>query len=407
MTDCRNATLALLDGLDPASFCQQAHPDFSPVGWHLGHIGYTEALWLLERCAGQPPLFPEYQRLFAADGLPKAERTALPTLELTCELLATIRRQVLAYLQQCPLEEQEWLWRWLIQHESQHSETITWVLQLQEQAIGRGQWLPPRTAATGPPTPTRLPVAAEMVLIPAGEFLQGHAAIDALDNEQPRHQVLLERYWIDRTPVTRGQYRQFMAAGGYRQSQWWSAAGWRWLQEHPVSQPLYWHSTVADDHPVCGVSAYEAEAYARFVGKRLPTEAEWEKAASWDPSTQQQRRYPWGNQAPTGQRCNHAHQVGQSTPVDQYPLGQSAYGCYDLLGNVWEWTATWFEGYAGFVSYPYAGYSQVYFDRQHRVLKGGSWATRAAVLRCGFRNWYTPGTREIFAGFRCARDDND
>jgi formylglycine-generating enzyme required for sulfatase activity len=152
------------------------------------------------------------------------------------------------------------------------------------------------------------------------------------------------------------------------------------------------------------VSCYEAEAYARFVGKRLPTEAEWEKAASWHPQTQQRQTYPWGEAFPSAEQCNHDHLQGQTTAIDAYPSGQSAYGCYDMLGNVWEWTASWFDGYDGFEFYPYRGYSQVYFDGQHRVLRGGSWVTRPWGLRSAFRNWYAPGTRQILAGFRCAQD---
>ena len=242
-----------------------------------------------------------------------------------------------------------------------------------------------------------------MIEIPAGYFEQGNNAIDALDNERPVHQVYLDTYSIDRYPVTCGQYRVFMEAGGYHNPRWWSEDGWKWLQSQTVEQPLYWSNDPQwDNHPVCGVSWYEAEAYANFVGKRLPTEAEWEKAASWNPISGR-RTYPWGDVMPSDRRCNHNNAVGQTTPVNAYPDGQSAYGCCDLLGNVWEWTASVFDGYEGFISYPYAGYSQVYFDGQHRVLKGGSWATRSWALRSSFRNWYHPDVRQILAGFRCVR----
>lgn len=227
----------------------------------------------------------------------------------------------------------------------------------------------------------------------------------ALDNERGCHTVNLPTYWLDRYPVTWGQYQSFIAAGGYRDRQWWSAAGWQWLQQAKVQVPLQ-RASDADgaDHPVCGVSAYEAEAYARFVGKRLPTEAEWEKAARWDPIAGQSRTYPWGETPPTAHHCNYGHQVGGTTPVNQYPAGQSAYGCYDLLGNVWEWTVTWFAPYPGFRPYPYVGYSQAYFDQAHRVMRGGSWATYPWGLRSSFRNWYPPQVREVFVGFRCASD---
>jgi gamma-glutamyl hercynylcysteine S-oxide synthase len=244
-----------------------------------------------------------------------------------------------------------------------------------------------------------------MVMIPAGEFVQGNDSIDALDNESPSYRVYLDTYLIDRYPVTCGQYRAFMAVGGYENAEWWSEAGWQWLQVERVTQPLYWHSDRSyDDHPVCGVSWYEAEAYSNFVGKRLPTEAEWEKAASWDAQTKRHCIYPWGEEFPTGEYCNCDRLIGTTTPVNAYPAGQSAYGLADTLGNVWEWTGSWFAPYNGFQSYPYIGYSQVYFDNQHRVLKGGSWATRPWALRSSFRNWYYPSVRQVFAGFRCAAD---
>lgn len=402
LAESRAATLALFEGVDHKAFCYQAHPEFSPVGWHLGHIGFIEAHWLLERSWGRSPLVPAYRRLFVADGLPKAQRQNLPTFVQICDYLQAIRAQVLLYLEEAPLDQQEWLWRWIVQHEVQHAETITWVLQLQRDRspwLGRLSPISSRQFSASSSRGTE----SEMVWVEAGYFEQGNNSIDALDNEKSVHQVYLEAYWIDRYPVTRREYQIFIEAGGYRNSCWWSSEGWAWLQANPVSQPLYWDT--ADDHPVHGVSWYEAEAYAHFAGKRLPTEAEWEKAASWNPLRASQQRYPWGETRPTGQHCNHSNNMGQTMPVNRYKAGQSPYGCYDMLGNVWEWTATWFYPYAGFTSYPYAGYSKAYFDNQHRVLKGGSWATHAAVLRCAFRNWYHPGIRQHFAGFRCAHSN--
>jgi gamma-glutamyl hercynylcysteine S-oxide synthase len=391
----RQATLDFVVTQTPDQLNQQIHPDFSPIGWHLGHIGFTEELWLLGHLAGQPMgnlsyQTGEYRRLFAADGLPKSERGKLPSLSEMLIALEHIRQRVWQYLDIAPVVEQEWLWWWLLQHEAQHGETMAILQQLQQSRLPwLGGYTPnPASAADLPP----LDIAgldADMVVIPAGRFWQGSDASNALDNESPCHPVDLPAYVIDRYPVTRGQFRQFMEAGGYRQSDYWSPAGWRWLQDHPVAQPLYWHHPLGDDHPVYGVSYYEAEAYAHFVGKRLPSESEWEKAA----------------QGINGVgSCNHGNLWGQTTPVHHYPQGQSDYGCHDLLGNVWEWTGSWFAGYPGYDYAPYPGYSQVYFDNEHRVLKGGSWATRAVALRPSFRNWYLPQTREIFAGFRCARD---
>ncbi|HAJ61402.1 MAG TPA: ergothioneine biosynthesis protein EgtB, partial [Cyanobacteria bacterium UBA8543] len=387
MHQCRTGTLALFEGIDTTTFCKQAHPEFSPVGWHLGHIAFTEALWILERCAGLPPIFPQYRKLLAADGLPKCDRQKLPPLIEVYDYLDTVRTQVFTYLDTAPLDKQEPLWRFLIQHESQHTEIVAFILQLQRWNLcERPQEIWLKNHTENPPSSLQPP--AEMIEIPAGEFEMGNDSIDTLDNERKRHRMSLDTYWIDRYPVTCGQYRVFIEAGGYQNSEWWSTAGWQWLQENPVQQPLYWSNDPSwDNHPVCGVSWFEADAYARFVGKRLPTEAQWEKAASWDAAARRGYTYPWGEALTHTPRCNHDNIVGQTTPVNAYPAGQSAYSCYDMLGNVWEWTSSWFEAYEGFVSYPYRGYSEVYFDRQHRVLKGGSWATRPWVIRSSFRNW--------------------
>ncbi|MBW4664160.1 MAG: SUMF1/EgtB/PvdO family nonheme iron enzyme [Chroococcus sp. CMT-3BRIN-NPC107] len=406
---CRAGTLELFESIDETTFCHQAHSEFSPVGWHLGHIGYTESLWLLERQDKIKSLFPKYRRLFVADGLPKSERVKLPPL---CEIkryLEAIRNKVLLRLETIDLDREERLWRWLLQHESQHTETIAFVLQLQrwrDRAPVGASWQNITTQnkftvhpAFNSPMAQVSCLDSEMVCIESGSFTQGNDSVDALDNERTAHQVNLGDYYIDRYPVTCRQYGAFIEAGGYQNSNLWSQRGWRWVQSEQVTKPLYWSEDRRwDNYPVCGVSWYEADAYGRFVGKRLPTEAEWEKAAGGNSP------YPWGEELPTEKHCNHDNTVSQTTPVNAYPKGQSVYGCFDMLGNVWEWTSTVFEGYQGFAGFPYPGYSQVYFDGEHWVLKGGSWATRPWALRSSFRNWYHPGVRQILAGFRCAKD---
>lgn len=388
LTQTRSHTLDLLTQIDESLFCLQVHPEFSPLGWHFGHIAFTEAYWILEQLASRSLNFPEaYQRLFAADGLPKQERQNLPTVATIEKYLKTIRSQTLDYLEIAPVAQQERLWRWLIQHETQHCETICFLWQLYQQShLDLASFNPAQLISAEKKATTTINVT-EMLKVEGGEFTIGSNAVDALDNERPAHQIYLETYWIDRHPVTCRQYAQFMTAGGYQQRQYWSEAGWQWLQQNPVNQPLYWsHHADWLDHPVYGVSYYEAEAYANFVQKRLPTEAEWEKAALG-----------------ASLNSNHSRLIGHTTPVNTYSE-VSQYGCQDMLGNVWEWTASWFDDYPEFTAYPYPGYSQVYFDGQHRVLRGGSWATNSVSLRTSFRNWYHPEVRQIFAGFRCAKD---
>ncbi|NER34917.1 MAG: ergothioneine biosynthesis protein EgtB [Oscillatoria sp. SIO1A7] len=410
LLQCRALTLELFASIDPEIFCPQAHPEFSPVGWHLGHIAFIESSWILQHLAGLPPMLPQYRRLWTADGLPKEERQNLPPIDVIYDYLNTVRERVLAYLETAPVEKEEKLWHWLVQHESHHNETVSFILSLH--ACNGKNVTSLVTSQVTKAANSLSPIendfqTSEMVEIPAGEFEMGSNEVYALDCERLAHRFHLDSYWIDPYPVTCGQYRQFMEAGGYQQRELWSDAGWKWLEANEaneVSRPLYWSdSTDWDDCPVCGVSWYEADAYARFVGKRLPSEAEWEKAASWDARTGTKRLYPWGTDEPSAKTCNHSNSVGHVSPVNVCPDGQSAYGCFDMLGNVWEWTDSWFEGYEGFESFPYTGFSQLYFDRQHRVLRGGSWASRRWVLRCSARNWYNPWVRQILAGFRCAR----
>ncbi len=388
LTQSRYHTTELLNQIDESLFYSQIHPEFSPIGWHFGHIAFTESEWILTSLADLADDFPEkYQLLFAADGLPKAERQNLPTLASIERYLQTVRIKTLEYLEVAAIAQQERLWRWLIQHETQHCETVSFLWQLSQQRSSNVvNFSNSQTVATQSTVASTIDLS-EMLEVAQGEFTMGSDAVDALDNERPAHKIHLGTYWIDRYPVTCGQYSQFMKEGGYQQYKYWSSAGWQWLQKNPVDRPLYWSDNLDwVDHPVYGVSYYEAEAYANFVQKRLPTEAEWEKAA-------------------LGARvnCNHNRFIGHTTPVNTY-AETSKYGCQDMLGNVWEWTASWFDGYPGFTAYPYSGYSAAYFDGQHRVLRGGSWATDSAALRTSFRNWYHPQVRQIFAGFRCVKD---
>lgn len=393
---CRQGTLELFEAIDDSTFRHQVHPDFSPVGWHLGHIAYTEALWLLQHCAGMAPLRPQYHKLLAADGLPKSERVNLPEFPEIVAYLDEVRDRTFSYLEMAPISEQERLWRFILQHESQHTETIGFLLNLQ-----RGPWQP---TADSPASLVADRSESDDIEIPGGDFWQGNDRPDALDNERSSHLYSLPTYAIDRYPVTCAQYRQFIDARGYQTPAYWSPEGWNWVRTHQIDRPLYWTGDrTFDTHPVCGVSYYEAEAYARFAGKRLPTESEWEKAASWNPDGEIQQLYPWGDRFPTATHCNHDNAHPHTTPVDAYPQGASPYGCYDMLGNVWEWTASTFDRYPGFSAFPYRGYSQTYFDGEHRVLRGGSFVTRPWAMRCSFRNWYHPWIRQIFAGFRCAR----
>lgn len=369
---CRAATLALFARVETELFRVQLHPDYSPLGWHLGHIAYAEALWLLDGGETTPAL----ARVFAVDGLPKAERIHIPDGPATLDYVARVRQATLLRLADPAAVLDAALWRFVLQHEAQHAETTSFLLALAE-----------RTGTAAEISPDTRPLA--FVGVPGGPAAIGHAGPEALDNERDAHSVEVRAFQLARQPATQAQFAAFMADGGYRRRGLWSERGWAWREAAAVARPHHWRAG-APDHPVAGVSAHEAEAFCRWVGARLPTEFEWEHAAR-------------GLVVSTG--CGNIGGVHLgTTPVGRFPAGRSADGADDLLGNVWEWTASSFAPYSGFRAWPYPGYSQAWFDGRHRVLRGGSWATRRFALRRSFRNWYVPETRQIFAGFRCARD---
>lgn len=383
LEETREYTLRLFANVAEHDFCRQVHPDFSPVGWHLGHIGVTESYWILQQCKGDPSPSSFYDFFFTPTGNPKSNRIHLPGRQEILDYLAAVREQVFSFLAHTKFPADHSLLReanifnMLLQHEEQHTETILLILRLlaterydagksrgnQTDILSRGGQNPPDDKGA-------------MVLVPAGPFLMGsnHQGT-TLDNERPQHIVEVKAFLIDRYPVSTREFLQFARAGGYANPHWWSAEGWQWRAQQQITHPLSWRqpqagewvevnkdtiAPLALDQPVMGVSWYEADAYARSVEKRLPTEAEWEKAARS--------------------------------------------GVLARTGWVWEWTSTWFHPYPGFIAHPYQGYSVPYFDEQHRVLRGGSWATQSHVRRPTFRTWYHPWVREIFSGVRCIRD---
>jgi len=432
LEDARERTLALIAPVEEADLRKQHSPLMGPILWDLGHIAAFEELWLLRNQDG-PPRFSAMPGLYDPFAHPRAVRGGLPlpSLEATLAHMAAVRERVLERLDLLDLDAPDpllrggYVHRMVLQHEYQHNETILQTLQLKTGLPYRA----PRAAARVPPPAAAAP--GGMVLFPGGEVEIGtDDRTTAYDNERPKHQVVLRPFRIDVAPVTNGAYLEFMADGGYSRRELWSEAGWRWLREAGASAPAYWWRTaygwvsrsmdlvepVDPDRPVCHVCWYEAEAFARWAGKRLPTEEEWEAAATWDPATGEKRLFPWGDEPPaaigngTGgpvtipTDANLDQLSFGTTPVGTYPRNVSPIGCHDMIGNVWEWTASPFRGYPGFRAFPYPEYSETFFGAEYRVLRGGSWATRPGAIRGTFRNWDFLIRRQIFAGFRCARD---
>ncbi len=263
-----------------------------------------------------------------------------------------------------------------------------------------------------------VPTGLELIGIPAGECTIGAGGEGfAYDNERPRHRVMLGDYLIGATPVSNAGFLAFVRDGGYERRDSWTDAGWAWRRQHQITRPGAWSQDLTYEwrlgravpldpgRAVSSISWYEADAFARAHGARLPTEAEWEKAASWDPERQRARAFPWGDAAPVpGVHANLDHVCTGPDHVAGHAAGASAYGVLNMIGNVWEWTMSDFNGYEGFVAKPYREYSEVFFGSDYKVLRGGSWATRARVLTPTFRNWDYPQRRQIFAGFRIAKD---
>jgi iron(II)-dependent oxidoreductase len=424
MAETRAATLSLFDMAREGDLHQSPGFGYRPVIWHLAHIGVFEAYWLLQKVRGEAAPDERYERIFDPIRTPREESKGLPTRREMEAYLSRVREGALRCLEEADLDSPDpilrggYVFHLVLEHERQHQETLAYLLHL----LDPSKKLRPaaRSVDGAPPRP---PTSAtrDVIEIPAGAFTMG-AVWDsfAYDNEYPAHEVFVPAYRLARVPVTNEEFAHFVEEGGYRRREFWDAEGWEWRERENWECPLYWRRAEGaacwsarrmfeegefePDHPVSGVSWYEAEAFARFAGKRLPTEAEWERAASWDDVRKEKRRFAWGDEEPSPRLANFDNLYWGTTAVGSFPAGASQRGCLDLTGNVWEWTSAPFGGFPGFEPFPYPEYSQEWFDGDHRVLKGGSWATRPTVLRISFRNFFRRHFRIAFAGLRLAED---
>jgi iron(II)-dependent oxidoreductase len=418
----RRRTLDLIEPLSEQALNTVHDPLMSPIVWDLGHIANFEEMWIVQRAGGREPLREELGAIYDPFTAPRRERGELPYLasEQCFAYMKAVRERALACIEQAdvsrdadPLLAGGFVFDLVARHEQQHTETILQTLQIMT------------AEAYTPPRRTDLPdgpgARADMVFVGGGPFEMGaDTSSFAYDNERPRHVREVAPFWIDTLPVTNAQMCEFIDDGGYERREWWSDEGWGWRESEQRALPRYWEREqhgfrvrsfdkllqLDPRRPVCHVSWYEADAYARYAAKRLPTEAEWEKAASWDPERAAKRRYPWGDE-PAPEHGNLDQLAFGTAPAGAYYDGASAYGAEQMVGDVWEWTASGFDAYDGFEAFPYPEYSEPFFGGPFKVLKGGSWATQPDVATCTFRNWDYPERRQIFAGFRCARDAED
>jgi gamma-glutamyl hercynylcysteine S-oxide synthase len=417
LAEARERTLRIVEPVSEADMNRVHDPLMSPLVWDLGHIAAYEDLWACQRAGGLAPLRPDLAELYDAAETPRPKRADIPYLRLdeACAFMDAVRERTLAVLEASdlsresdPLNREGFAWELLVEHEHQHNETMLQTLALAEPGVyqPRRRPTPASTDGGGP----------EMVPVDPGPFLLGAGPGGfAYDNERPQRELELPAFEIDRIAVTNRAYREFVEAGGYQRRELWSDPGWEWRRESGAQRPLYWTDDgrersfdriepLADDLPVMHVSWYEADAYARWAGKRLPSEAEWEKAASWDEAAGTKLRYPWGDEAPSQRQSNLDQMAFGPGPAAARPAGASPYGVLGMIGDAWEWTASDFDAYPGFRAFPYREYSEVFFGGGYKVLRGGSWATRPRVVRNTFRNWDLPVRRQLYAGFRCARD---
>jgi gamma-glutamyl hercynylcysteine S-oxide synthase len=395
LADARERTLALVAPLSDADVEAQHNEIMSPLVWDLAHIAAYEELWLVHRHAGEPLSQPELAAMYDAFETPRAVRGDLPLLN---------RAEALAYLERVrdrvPLED-SFLHDLVLRHEDQHQETMLQAIELARlspaPAVPRAERPPARGGHTGLES-VEVPAGPCEIGAPEGRF--------AYDNERPRHVVELSAFRIGRTPITNATFLRFVEGGGYERRPWWSDEAWAWKEQYDITHPEGWDrgptgwrrwtldgwAPLDPDEPVVHVSWFEAAALATAHGARLPTEAEWEKAATWDQKTESSGLTP----------ANLDQSLLGPAPVGAYPEGAAPCGALGLLGDVWEWTSSPFRGYPGFVAHPYREYSEVFFGDDYRVLRGGSWATRSRVASPTFRNWDLPQRRQIFAGVRLA-----
>jgi gamma-glutamyl hercynylcysteine S-oxide synthase len=386
----RARTFALVEHLQDEQLERVYSPIMSPLVWDLGHIAAYEDLWISHRLGGRELLRPDLAEVYDAFETPRAVRGEIETLgpAEARDYLSQVRARVAQTLLERGSGDGV-VCEMVIRHELQHGETMRQAMAIanllsEREAALRDRPLDPgarsRAASPAGPAPgagdwveapgagdwVEAPGADDWVEVPAGPFAMGASGDDfAYDNERPRHEVETPAFAIAARPASNGEWVRFSDLGGYERRELWSQEGWAWLCEQPRDGQSAMHPAIAAGHPqaaACHVSWFEASAFARAHGARLPSEAEWEKAATLQGS----------------------------------PLAG--------VGRVWEWTDTVFDGYPGFVAHPYREYSEVFFGEGYRVLRGSSWATDERVANRRFRNWDLPQRRQIFAGVRLARD---
>jgi len=424
--DAHKRTIELAHALEGKRQLGPQLPIVNPPLWEFGHVGFFHDHFALYRLYGEPDYqHPEAKQLYDSARIEHDTRweLPLPSFERTLAYLSTVRNAMLERLPDGGLasQAQSYVYQLTTFHEDMHGEAFTYT----RQTLG---YPPPRPDNTPDLPATETGPLEGDVYVPGGRHVLGsdENVPFRFDNEKGLKEVHVAPFRIARAPVTNAEFARFVEAGGYQEPRFWDAAGWRWLQLTGLQGPVYWRHgeggwqlrhfdqwrSLPPHQPVAHVSFFEAEAYCRWAGRRLPSEAEWEIAASRVPTANGEalepgkRRYPWGNTATVAPPANlDAYRLG-CVDVAAFPEGESAFGCRQMLGNVWEWTGTIFGPFPGFKAELYAEYSEPWFAEKRRVLRGGAWATRSRLVHNGYRNFFTPERNDIIAGFRTVALDS-
>jgi iron(II)-dependent oxidoreductase len=421
MRDAHRRTLALIDGLSPAQMMGLRLATVNPLLWEIGHAAYFYEYWVLRQHLGQPAANDAVDRLYDSITIAHDDRwdLPLPDLEATLGYIDEVQNRVAAALRRGDDARRDYLAQYAVFHHDMHNEAYTYT----RQTLG---YPAPGFPGNGAPVADDASACGD-ARVPGGNFVLGASPGDGFvfDNEKWAHPVEIAPFAIARTAVSHGDFQRFVEAGGYDERQYWDDDGWQWRTAARLEHPRYWRPAATGwelrlfdqwrplprNAAMIHVSWHEAQAYCRWAGRRLPTEAEWEVAAAAEPTPDGnalapvKRRFPWGDAPPRPDQANlDGHALG-TIDVSALPAGDSAFGCRQMIGNAWEWTQDTFGPYPGFEPDMYQDYSQPLFGIT-KVLRGGAWATRGRMIRNTWRTYYGPERNDVFAGFRtCALDD--
>ena len=411
LRDARARQLSIFEDLSEQEQLGTQEHHLEPPIWEMGHVAWFQELYLLRQMQGNAAILSQGDSVYDSFNVSYKKRWShdFPSTEETLSYAQEVLDRCLARLSDTPLSDKSAIiYQLAIAHEQMHTENLMAVRR--QMHYGTSRSISNSDIDDG--------YLAFDVKLPGGEFQLG-ARRDrgfTLDNEQWAHPVQVAPFSISSTPVTNAEFAEFLDADAYKTRSLWTKDGWNWRRRSDIGGPLYWKKSdgqwlehhynewqpIRPWHPVCHINLHEARAFCRFAGRRLPTEAEWEMAASFDPQTQEKRLFPWGDSPPDSSRVHMDLECRGTTDVRAKAAGDSALGCRQMVGNVWEWTSSKLVPYPGFEPGVYADYSQPYLGIKP-VLRGGSWATHPGLIRNTWRNFFIKHRRNIFAGMRtCA-----